>query len=161
MYKVTAYVDKQRIKKKLSWADFKGVANEESKYYAFTYWNVEYSFEYLMNDLPEVVVTIWNKVSPNSWVKPQAKTRELLKHEKGHFAISKILALRFREHLHGSWLDTNFDAVVEELFMRLHQEALQLEKRYDEETNHFKNKEAQRLWDFYLSQSLDALMAKI
>ena len=159
MIKVSANVDRSQLRKKLRWKDFKG-APEESAYKAYTFWNVEYSFCY--NECQEeLTISIWNGVSPKSWVKSDAKTKELLKHEKGHFNISKILALRFRNRIDGCLVSEDYQTTISEHFAILHAQALKLEEKYDKESCHFKDKDNQKRWDMYLSTVLNALVTKL
>jgi len=145
---------------KLTWADFNAKPNQESRFYAYSYWKITYSYTSTVSS---------NKVSVNinarcifekdrSWVKPEFMTQELLEHKQGHYYIGCLCALAFKKRVKEAILSkSTYKSQIKQIFNETLKEFLKLEKLYDEETCHFYNQEKQKIWDRDLNRKMKNL----
>jgi len=147
---------------KLSWSDFQGTTNSRSKYWAESHWNVDWSYQAKISD-GKALVKVQAKCTLNnkkSWVREEKKSQSLLEHEQGHYYIGCLCALTFMKRVSSKKFSAaNYKAEVQTLFNDTLKEYLKLEKLYDEETEHFRNKEQQRRWDNRIIGQIEELKA--
>jgi hypothetical protein len=83
-----------------------------------------------------------------SWVKKALATDELLVHEQGHFNIGilsmKEILFKYRTT---KFTKSNFNEVLKNLFLDTQKKYNDLGIKYDNETDHSKNKEQQLKWN--------------
>lgn len=136
----------------LTWEDFTGKPNRQSPFSSQTaariYPNVRspklsgdtVRFRYI-----EVIVELDSLLS---WSKPKERTESLLIHEQTHFDIAIICAKAYLKKLN----ETTFTrSTVDSLLNHIHdqsmKEYLEMQRHYDEETRHGKNKAKQKEWN--------------
>jgi hypothetical protein len=89
------------------------------------------------NGLLEVDITAFFSPS-GSWVKPDGKTPELLRHEQGHFDMAELYPLRLRKAIHDEKIgceDTaKANAAGEKIAGEFQKDWLNAEREYDEGT---------------------------
>ena len=145
---------------KLRWSDFWGPINEESPHKAYTYWYIRYSYSSIIKE-GKVIVDLTIEChfdKKRAWVKPDYQTDELLNHEQGHYNIGCICAMEFKKRLKEAVLTPEkHKEEIKALFDSTLKEFLEFEKRYDKETEHFRNKEKQREWDALIQQKIEDL----
>jgi len=147
---------------KLSWDDFQAKPNSESKFYAYSYWKIVYSYKVTISAGRAIIVAQAKCVfeKDRSWVKEERKSQELLEHEQGHYYIGCLCALTFKKRVKSTTFSkANYGVELKKLFKDTLQEFVQLEKLYDEETCHYKNKEQQRSWDKSIGAKIEDLKA--
>lgn len=145
---------------KLSWADFQAEPNTESKYFAYSYWKINYSYKVTFS-AGRAIITAQAKCifeKDRSWVKEEKKTQDLLEHEQGHYYIGCLCALTFKKRVRSTTFSKdNYVVELKKLFKDTLQEFCQLEKLYDEETCHFKNRDQQKSWDKSIGAKIEDL----
>jgi len=147
---------------KLSWEDFKGATKVQSKYWAESHWNVNWSYQAKIADGRALVrvqakCTFDNK---KSWVREEKKSQGLLEHEQGHYYIGCLCALTFMKRVSSKTFSAaNYKEEVQTIFNETLKEYLKLEKLYDVETDHFRNKDQQKRWDNKIIGQIEELKA--
>ncbi len=148
------------INRPLVWKDFKGKAPKHSSYKALTATVTGYKVSGSRNNPSFEVVFLFDP--KKSWVsKSFLKTADketsasLLKHEQGHFDISQVIAWELEASLNAFKFDKNkvqyqIDSIYRVLITKQHE----IQTKYDEETEHSKNEEAQAKWDEVIAASL-------
>ena len=136
----------------LSWSDFEGKVDYNSSYYATTYWGVNY--RYIVNFKSDTALIKLNAeyfLKDSSWVKLPKSSERLLNHERGHFKFAELLALEFLyEAKKNIYLRNNYSFKIDTLFKTISKKYSDMEIKYDTETNHMNNEDAQRRWDEFL-----------
>ena len=143
----------------LTWSDFAGTPDNSNPFFAYTFWNLSYRFTgaHFTGDAAQLEgFEITLKFDPQaSWVKPGKQTDGLLKHEQGHFnagllclreAMNAVAAAHFTR---SGYLDE-----VKTLVSNTVQKYKDMNLRYDEETAHSINKEAQARWNAFFEKEL-------
>ena len=113
------------------------------------------------------------RFNPNtSWVRPNARTDDLLQHEQGHFDIAEVFARKKREQMskfvgqsESAVADTDAEAkkAAEEKIAKKFMEVCEaitkeedaMHHAYDTQTNHGKNKEQQEKWNEKIKKLLE------
>ncbi len=145
----------------LVWEDFKGPPDPASKFDAYTFWYLKYTYPAPAFNGEEGSVTAraWCELGTNSWVRHGVRDQvkdALLKHEQGHFDICRIHALKFVEKIENLTLQRDeYKIQIEQTFNEVMEEARGVELRYDEETRHMTDEEAQAEWNEYFSEELE------
>ena len=135
---------------KLTWVDFSGPIDSTSTYSATTYWRITYSYRVLsiQGSLVTIDLQVSTLVDGKSWVAPNKRTDELLKHEQGHFDIARIHALKFKKEILSTLLvkDT-YQETIKAVFQLYLVDARRMGLEYDEQTNHSRNRVEQAKWN--------------
>lgn len=139
----------------LNWSDYKGKVDSNSPYNAMTNWDVNYQYTArLKSDTAYLQVKTEYILKNSSWVKQSKKSEELLNHERGHLKFAELVSLEFSyEASKTTFLRSNYQSKVEILFNSILKKYLDLEIRYDNETNHMHNFRLQRQWDEFLENT--------
>ena len=152
--------------RKLSWADFRGTPEADRPYDAYTYWSVQYSYDAPTRegDGFRLSVRVWNRLGERSWVRPQVlkdpKNGELLNHEQGHYTLGLLCALEFKKAASGRLFGAHYHAEIQSLFDQILKKYVDLEKVYDAETGHMRNRDRQRAWDQQLARMVSERWAE-
>lgn len=151
-------IDGKEIKNRdIEWSDFVGDADQSSKFDAFTYWVITYSFSRpaFEGDKARVKATVRLLLRSDSWVKPDKKTSLLLNHERGHFKIGRICAREIEETINSMTFDRDdYAKQIDAVYWEIIKKYVELEKQYDRETDHYKNRAQQEMWDKKLDDLL-------
>ena len=136
--------------KKLTWYDFQGKSNRPgSKYAAAVYSSMSYEGDAKMAD-NYLQATISLKVfliRSMSWGRDEARNNYTLAHEQTHFDITRIIAERFKERLKKLDLTIDdYDSQIQYEFLDAFREMNTEQEKYDGETRHGLNTEAQAEW---------------
>lgn len=152
-------IDGKEIKNRdIEWSDFSGDAVESSKFDAFTYWVITYTFSRptFEDGKARVKATTRLFLRSDSWVKPDKKTAILLNHERGHFKIGKICAKEIEETINSMTFDRNdYAKQIDAVYWEIIRKYVEFEKQYDRDTDHYKNQAQQALWDKKLNDLLN------
>ena len=85
------------------------------------------------------------------WSRRGVKSERLLRHEQGHFDLTGLAACKlYRQYTSNDLKASSQDAVVEEirrLLKQIKQAAGELDERYDHETEHGLDEQAQERWN--------------
>jgi hypothetical protein len=139
--------------RRLAWTDFRGEPEANSPYDAYTYWSVHYSYD---APTPEgggyrINVRVWNQLDDRSWVKPHVPrsplSAELLNHEQGHYMLGVLCALEFKKASSERLFSPRYRVEIQDLFDQVLKKYVELEKAYDAETGHMRNRPGQSAWD--------------
>lgn len=146
---------------KLTWSDFKGKPDFNHPYAAITYSGMSYGFsaEIVRG---KVLVTYDVKsffVANKSWVKKwYLNDNVLLKHEQLHFDITELYARKFRQRLSVKNFTENVKSEIKYIYKEISDEKVKAQKLYDVETDHSKNKIAQKKWQLKIESELQKLI---
>lgn len=144
---------------KLTWSDFTGESNTSSKYHASTQSGVQYgsSWSGSSNELTLNFTVFAYFDKTRSWVKPWKGTERLLEHEQLHFDISELHARKLKQALSTYAFTKRHEKEVKALFTENTEARNAMQAKYDLETDHMVNREAQARWEKYIAEELDKL----
>jgi Bacterial protein of unknown function (DUF922) len=143
----------------LTWDDFSGKPDKNSPYQANTYWGLNYSFKGVdftgdtikLKGFSATLMFNENK----SWVKKGTQTAGLLKHEQGHFDIGLICQKEFISTINNTvFFKAGLNEKVQSIFTTIMKKYHTMQLKYDEETDHSKNRQNQEKWDEVIAKSL-------
>jgi hypothetical protein len=141
---------------RLSWSDFKAAPKPRMPYSANT--NSGFSFGWGYSDNSGLTYKIKANFYPyKSWVKPEAKSPYLLRHEQLHFDISELYARKLRKALDDYIPGRNMKKELDRIYNQIEKERQQLQQRFDRETSHSQNKEAEEFWQQFIKEELRKL----
>lgn len=133
----------------LSWADFKGIPEEENELHAAT------TFAGIVLEVEEVrfpsgklefrAYAVFD--SQRSWAQAERCDEEVLKHEQRHFDIAEIYARLLEQKLNALRLHVGNKEKAKQLYDQFTRKQLSVQAKYDAETAHGLNKKAQHIWD--------------
>jgi len=144
---------------KLTWNDFKGTVDYNSRHSAISNIDIDYQEKKTKDSVMFTVKCLFSKQL--SWVYYAAiESTEsdslLLIHERGHFDIGEIYARKLRKVLsethftNDELLNGKSDVIADSINKLLMVE----QKLYDEETEHGSNKEKQKEWKNRIAKEL-------
>jgi len=84
---------------------------------------------------------------------------DVLKHEQGHYNIDYIEQQELQHELESRQYSDNYKDEVSTIFDRIHAKYDQLNKDYDDDTEHSQNKKQQASWDRFFQRKLGNLLA--
>ncbi|MBK5285665.1 MAG: DUF922 domain-containing protein [Bacteroidia bacterium] len=144
---------------KLSWSDFKGTP-KAMRAVAMTnsgiYFNYGQSGDGTLNF---TIVSNFDK--KQSWVKPEGRKDEVLRHEQLHFDISELHARLLRKYFTEQSFPArkNLGGVIKRYYKEQIQELNRMQNKYDSETNNGTRAEAQKKWEERVALELKKLDA--
>jgi len=147
--------------KKLKWSDFKATPDRSHPYAAITYSGMSYGFSAdVVNGEVYVNYTVnCFFVANKSWVKKRyLGDAELLRHEQLHFDITELFTRKFRKELSTMNFTENVKSEIKAVYKRLTSEKVSLQEKYDSETDHSKNRQAQKVWQLKIDSELQKLL---
>lgn len=143
----------------LVWNDFKAAPDFDSRFNASTSSGIAFSWSYRSEGSADhFEYDISNFFNPQeSWVKPGSKSDHLLKHENLHFDISELHARRFRKLISQYTITKNIKADLNRLYQQSEHARQQMQRKFDKETRHSIDQEAQANWETYIAKELEKL----
>jgi hypothetical protein len=145
----------------LTWKDFAGAPDLQNDFDASTNSGISYSWSLRSSETKaEFFYKVQSFFYPElSWVKPGKDSAMLLKHEQLHFDISELHARKLRKIMDGFVPDlkTDLKKVLERIYQKNETARRQMQERYDRETRHGQNEEAQVKWEIFIRSELDGL----
>lgn len=146
----------------LSWEDFKARPAKGSSFKANTNAGLSYSWNLKNeNGVVSLKYEVYSFFNPqSSWVLPDSKSDYLLKHEQLHFDITELHARKLRKALASlevGKLGKDPKAFLNSYYTRIEKERAVMQQRYDRETNHSLNKEAEARWQQFIKEELSKL----
>lgn len=149
----------------LTWKDFTGEIDTKKEYDAWTYAGINYVFSW-EEEGEEIKLDLnaWAYFDPaQSWVKKarlsdgQGKqSAELLAHEQIHFDIAQLHCLYFIEAANKMQYSANIEKELQNIFTIYYTDLLAMQIQYDDETDHFKNKVAQKEWAENIKKEIES-----
>lgn len=144
----------------LQWDDFTGKVNDSSRFDAESFAEVCYQYKfYNAQDFEFEVYAHFDKNA--SWSRKEKQCEALLRHEQIHFNIAQLFAEKLKNDFRDFSYTKDFDAEVVQLFNRKKLEYQQMQRQYDEETNHSLNKEKQKEWEDFIGNELSNTRLKL
>ncbi len=144
---------------RLQWDDFRSRTGSSGVYKAYTTAGIRYAI-----DAPEGMVRIKTEayfLKDESWVHVDHKVDALLRHEQGHFDIAGVFGYRLKKalaHLEVSaeeFMRLRLNEKAEQIFQEIYAELDATQQRYDQETVHGTNTEAQSEWEAWIREGMD------
>lgn len=138
----------------LAWDDFQGKPSKHLYYDAYTKWSIYYQYDApktISGDTVAIDFKVWRVLNATeSWVRKTTKADKtlLLEHEQGHYDIAGLCVEELEESLANAiYLRSNYGYVIDSIYSAVHHKYVQLEKRYDFDTNHLYNRANQAIWN--------------
>lgn len=150
---------KKIIIKKLRWSDFRGFPEYGDRFDATAPWHVYYEYDepVFVGNQAKITFRVWNALDPRSWVN-LSESDELLNHEQGHYDTGVICALEFKKRLSTcSFTKSNYRNEIEQVFQEVLGKHINMDKRYDRQTNHSQYRDAQARWDNFFQGKIAEL----
>ncbi|QDH77701.1 hypothetical protein FKX85_01025 [Echinicola soli] len=143
--------------RKLDWDDFKARPHTGSSYAASIFTSFAWEGDPKVEDgrvKLELVVKVF-MLKSSSWARSSRKDAYGINHEQRHFDITKIVVERFKEKVRQLELGPeDYDGRIGYLYIETYREMNKMQEAYDDETDHGRNKDAQRKWNEYIDQEL-------
>ena len=141
----------------LKWSDFKSPRSNGSGFVASTSSGIAYSYSSFSdsNGDVEVNVQVTCNFYPNrSWYSKKDASDYILKHEQTHFDISELHARKLRKVIEETKFSDEMNSELEKLFYKIDTERVDMQKKFDKESNHSKIPEKELEWENYIAQQL-------
>ena len=143
----------------LTWEDFTGKPDRSSSHDANTYWKLNYSYQGVSfkGDTAKITrLTVKLELDEKlSWIKPGKETPNLLKHEQGHFNIGLMCQIEIINQFNTAvFLRSDVQNKLQTIFNTTLEKYKLMGIKYDEETDHSKNKESQEKWNEFFTKEL-------
>jgi hypothetical protein len=142
--------------RKLTWEDFKGSVDPDSKNAALTSSSINIEFGYDDDGLEYSIKCSFNK--QKSWVR--IRNTEVLAHEQGHFDLAELHARKLFKAMKAYKFNANTVSkdvnTIYDSLMNAHHESQNL---YDSETDYSRNKVKQEEWQKKIADELKSLQA--
>lgn len=140
----------------LQWIDFEGNVKTSSDFDAESFAEVKYDYTFISpKNFSFDVYASFNKNT--SWCRKEYQSPELLKHEQVHFDIAELYAKRLQEVFDHFTYSKNFANEILQIFEQKKTEYHSMQMRYDDETNHSRNKQRQSEWEAFIKDLLAQL----
>ncbi|MBP2830610.1 DUF922 domain-containing protein [Aquimarina sp. U1-2] len=134
---------------KLAWSDFRGRPEMSSTFDASVNTGITYQWAYGKDkgDI-ELNYQVDSFCYPSlSWVKRGQMSDHLLMHEQLHFDISELHARIMRKRLKEYKAGQNIRRDLNKMYKLVERMRINMQERYDEETDHSRNKVNQEKWE--------------
>ncbi len=145
------------VNNKLTWSDFKSPTANGSGFVASTSSGIAYSYSSFgdSNGNIEVNVKVTCNFYPNrSWYSKKDASDYILKHEQTHFDISELHARKLRKMIEETKFSDEMNSELEKLFYKIDEERVDMQKKFDRESEHSKIPEKELEWENYVAQQL-------
>ena len=145
---------------KLSWSDFKSEANNEVDAVALTASGISFGMSVRKSD--NVVVSYKANIQAHfypekSWYNKDKADEHILAHEQLHFNITELYVRKFRQQIEAVKVSNNVREQLNTIHNQINKDISQMQIKYDAETNHSRNMEAQAKWQLYIEAELKKL----
>ena len=146
----------------LAWEDFQGNPDSQSSHYAHAYWKVTCSYTVVASG-KKIKLSANAKCEfekEKAWVIPEHRTQKLLEHEQGHYHIGCLCAMTLNKRVKkANFTKSNYKNEFKEMFKKTLKEFLELEKKYDDKTNHCCHREKQKEWEKMIQKKFKQLQS--
>ena len=143
--------------RKLTWADFQGRPQAGNDFVASTNSGISFSYSFrIENGKLDLDYSIQSNFYPKlSWYKRGNVSDYILEHEQTHFDISELFARKLRKKMVETGFSSNPKKEIDAIYQKNEQERRAFQNRYDAETDHSKNPEAEYIWRELVKTQLD------
>ncbi|WP_299129667.1 DUF922 domain-containing protein [uncultured Winogradskyella sp.] len=146
--------------RKLTWADFKGQADQNSDASALTASGI--TFGYSLKTAGKRFVDYTASVEAHfypykSWYFKDRSNAYILRHEQLHFDITELYVRKFRQYLERLVVNQNLKKQMNQIHNAINEGLAKTQKTYDAQTQHSINVEAQKYWENYIEEELKKL----
>ena len=146
--------------RKLTWADFKATPDANSDAVALTASGI--TFGYSVKTSGKRIVDFSYSVEAHfyprkSWYLKDKGDDHILRHEQLHFDITELYVRKFRQHLKRLVVNQNVKEQMNQIHVAINEALDETQKKYDAQTKHSINVEAQRYWESYVAEELKKL----
>ena len=136
--------------------DKKDISPDSNHFAAVTSNRISYRYQYRNKHLIFWIQTYFNY--SKSWIqKPFIKNKQILKHEQGHFDLAEIESRNFATALHNYSFTDNFKEEIPMVFKVILNDLKAIQARYDEQTKHGTDSDAQKQWNIEIEKLLNSL----
>ncbi|WOD44091.1 DUF922 domain-containing protein [Hwangdonia lutea] len=145
---------------KLTWADFKGAANNKVSAVAITASGISFGFSVRETDAEVVSFSteVFSHFYPEqSWYKSNLADNHVLGHEQLHFDITELHVRKFRQRISLLKVSNHIKNELRQLNKTINKELTAMQDKYDAETNYSRNFENQAKWKSYIANELNKL----
>ena len=148
LFLTSVYTEKEKYwdrENKLTWSDFQGKPDRESKYKASTTCEIVCRMEITESEALVTVYCFFNK--KESWTK--SDDTYLLNHEQRHFDLYEVYTRKMRlAFMEIKETDANKIAnQVKKIYNKYFRECSNIQDQYDSETRYSNNREKQQEWN--------------
>ncbi|MDT0557059.1 DUF922 domain-containing protein [Ichthyenterobacterium sp. W332] len=146
--------------RKLTWSDFKAKPVTGTSAVALTASGITfgYSVETRGDDIITFETHVFSHFYPEkSWVIKEDANDHILGHEQLHFDITELYVRKFREGISKLQVSNNIKSQLAELHKLVNEKLNETQKKYDAQSNHSINKEAQKQWEIFIDVELKNL----
>lgn len=156
----------QEKKEKIAWSenslsisDFKGIPPEGGAYEGNTNSGISFTWNYsTQSGQPELSFEVVSNFYPElSWLRDVENEDYLLAHEQLHFDISELHARKLRRALESYKIARNIRRDLNRIYNGIEKQRQEMQDRFDDETNHSRNKEAEARWQQFVAKELKKL----
>ncbi len=139
----------------ITWDDFKGLPDETSVDDATLVFTIRMNTKYLKKD--SIALIIENlMLTDKSWTRTDSDS--VLMHERRHFDLAEVYARKMRKQLlEFKFKYSSISKEIDNIYKPLRSELDYMQKKYDSETNHSKNRIHQVNWDNRIKEELKRL----
>ncbi|MDX1544855.1 MAG: DUF922 domain-containing protein [Christiangramia sp.] len=143
----------------LTWQDFRAEPVESLSYSANTNSGIGYSWDYsTATGTPVLNHEVTSNFYPeHSWVKEVDDMEYLLDHEQLHFDISELHARKLRKALAEYEIGRNIRLDLKRIYNKVETERSLMQKRFDKETSHSEDFDAEMRWRKFVANELEKL----
>lgn len=143
----------------LTWDDFKAIPDETNSYSANTNSGISYAWNYsTASGKPVLEFEVFSNFYPErSWVKDIEDEDYLLAHEQLHFDISELHARKLRKALDEYEIGRNIRQDLKRIYNTIDAERSAMQNKFDKETSHSENWEAEMRWREFVANELASL----
>lgn len=147
----------------LAWSDFTGKVDKSSDFSAYTAYSIGYRFSGVSFSGDTAKLQGFELkldfTSNKSWTKPDKQTPELLKHEQGHFDLGRLTVAEMMNTINNTvFFKNDFQQKLRTIVADIRKKYHDLGVRYDQETNHSKNKTQQEKWNAWIAAETTRLV---
>ncbi|GAA4974810.1 DUF922 domain-containing protein [Algibacter aquimarinus] len=145
---------------KLTWADFRGLPNNQVSAAAVTASGITFGFS--VRETNSVPVSFTTEVHAHfypekSWYKPKLADAHVLGHEQLHYDITELHARKFRKGISQFKVSSSIKNNLRSLHKTINKALAEMQNSYDAETDYSRNNTAQLKWKLYIERELEKL----
>ena len=147
---------------KFTWEDFKAEPRAQVDAVALTVSGISFSYSLSQNNDGDYQYETFVEAHfypEKSWYKPEVSNGHILLHEQLHFDLTELYARKLRKRIAETKFSENIRAELNQLNDDINKELEMAQNKYDLETNHSINIEAQKQWEDFITSELKKLEA--
>lgn len=143
----------------LTWDNYTALPVETSELDAWTYSGFRYEYNWSESEGGiSWTLRAHSFFDPaQSWVKKNRKGPDLLAHEQLHFNIAELHCRYFKEKCANFNFTSNIEAELKGIYDEVFAALLQAQLDYDAESDHYKDKEGQAVWNEFVAEEMARL----